>query len=281
MNPEPVGAASRRGCRCCRDGESEKAVGGDPMRGRSRGWGVPVLAMVLALMAGCGVNSTFVYKPGGTAVAGPKLPLKVAVLPFKDGTENFTKRGSEWNPDTLKFNLAKAGIGGQITPLTPELWAKAFADDMSASGAFRAVRFIYSPTEMVDEEFLIEGTLEKAYVAVALDEPNEFALGLRALRRADNRLVWEKEVTRAWNIQRTLYDGCGRVQNQCRVDRHHADINRVMREMFAEARADLVATLASRSGSQAGEGGLPQAGSPAAPASESPEQTIERILKAK
>src|SRR5512140_1947607 len=228
---------------------------------RMHGLFLATLVLVVAA-AGCGGNSMFVYKPSAPSAGGAKLPVKIAVLPFKDGTEDFTKRGSEWNPDTLRFNLAKAGIGGQITALTPELWAKAFADDMAVSGAFRTVRFIYSPSELVDEEFYIEGTLEKAYAAVALVEPNEFALGLRALRRADNRLIWKKEVTRAWNIQRTLYDGCGRVQNQCRVDRHHADMNRVMREMFAEARADLVATLAVLSGSGAGEGDLPIAASP-------------------
>jgi len=206
-----------------------------------------ILLAILALMAGCGVNSTFVYKPSSPSAGGAKLPVKIAVLPFKDGTEDFTKRGSEWNPDTLMFNLAKAGISGQITALTPDLWAKAFADDMAASGAFRAVRFVYSPSEVLDEEFTIEGTVEKAYVVVTSDKTNEFALALRALRKADNRLVWEKKVAREWKIQTTLYDGCGRVQNQCRADRHHADTNRVMREMFAEARADLVATLAALS----------------------------------
>ena len=242
-------------------------------------------------MVGCSVNSTFVYKPGAPVAGSAKLPVKVAVLPFKDGTEDFTKRGSEWNPETLMFNLAKSGIGGQITALTPELWAKAFADDTASSGAFRTARFIYSPSELVDEEFYIEGTVEKAYATVASVEPNRFVIGLRALRRADKKQVWKKEVTRVWNIQKTLYDGCGRVQNQCRVDRYHADTNRVMREMFAEARADLVATLAALSGSPAGEDGLPNAASPgeapqekgasSPPAPESAEQTIERILKAK
>ena len=250
-----------------------------------------IVALALALMAGCGVNSTFVYKPGGPAAGGMKVPVKVAVLPFKDGTEDFTKRGSEWNPDTLRFNLAKAGISGSTTALTADLWAKAFADDMAASDAFREVRFVYSPSEMLDEEFTIEGTVEKAYAAVSSDAANEFALGLRALRRADNRLVWEKEVTRVWKIQGTLYDGCGRVQNQCRADRHHADMNRVMREMFAEARVDLAATLAALSGNRAGEGGLPTAASPgealqdkgtsSPPAPESVEQTIDRLLRAK
>ena len=77
--------------------------------------------------------------------------MNIAVLPFKDGTEDFTKRGSTWNPEYLVYNLAKAGVYGQITALTPEFWAKASADDMAASGAFRAVRFIYSPTESTDE----------------------------------------------------------------------------------------------------------------------------------
>ncbi|MDA8121316.1 MAG: hypothetical protein M0Z38_01970 [Deltaproteobacteria bacterium] len=261
------------------------------MRGRSRGWGGPVVAAAVLLMAGCSVNSTFVYKPGPPEAGTAKLPVKVVVLPFKDGTEDFTKRGSEWNPDTLMFNLAKGGIGGTTTALTPDLWAKAFADDMAASGSFRAVRFVYSPSEFVDEEFTIEGTVEKAYVVVTLLNSNEFALGLRALRMADNRLVWEKEVTRAWKIQPTLYDGCGRVQNQCRADRLHAELNRVMREMFAEARTDLAATLAALSGSGAGESGLPPAastgeapqgkGASSPPAPDSVEETIEKILKAK
>jgi len=54
-----------------------------------------------------------------------------------------------------------------------------------------------------------------------------------------------------------------------------------MQALFAEARADLVATLASISGVGAGEGGLPLTVSPAPPAPESTEQTIERILQGK
>ncbi|MDD5763339.1 MAG: hypothetical protein PHP88_12655 [bacterium] len=249
------------------------------MKGRSRGWGVPVVAAAFLLMAGCSVNSTFVYKPGAPVVGGSKLPMKIAVLPFKDGTEDFTKRGSVFNPENLVYNIAKTGFGGQMTALTPEVWAKAFADDMAASGAFRAVRFMYSPTEMVDEEIYIEGTLEKAYAAAATTSPSEFALRLRALRRADNRLAWEKEVTRVWKTTGSIYGGCG--IGQCAIDRYHAALNEVIQGIFAEARADLVATLAGLSGSRAGEGSLPPAASPSAPASESPEQTIDRILKEK
>jgi hypothetical protein len=65
-------------------------------------------------------------------------------------------------------------------------------------------------------------------------------------------------------------------------------MNGVMQGIFAEARADLFATL---SGSRAGEGDIPVVGGEPArpgtsrpsapPAPESAEQTIERILKAK
>ena len=259
------------------------------MRRRSAGWNVPLAAVVLAMMAGCGGNSTFVYKPGGPAAEGMQVPVKVAVLPFKDGTEDFTKRGSVLAPETLYYNLAKAGIGGQITALTPDLWAKAFADDTAAAGVFRSVRFVYGPSELVDEDLYIEGTLEKATVSGAWVNPSEFALGLRAIRRADKKPVWEKEVSRVWkNTPATLYKGCGGMAIQCMVDRHHADANRVMREIFAEARADLMATIASRSGIRAGGKDPRPAPSAAGEATdsgtakpESVEQTIDKILRGK
>jgi hypothetical protein len=244
------------------------------------------LLAILALTPGCGVNATFVYKPSSPSTGDAKLPVKIAVLPFKDGTEDFTKRGSEWAPDTLMFNLAKAGIGGTITALTPELWAKAFADEMAASGAFRAVRFIYSPSELQDEEFYIEGTLEKAYFAPSSEKPSEYALGLRALRRADNKAAGGgMNVTRERKIPRTLYDECGRVHNQCTVDRFHADTNRVMRDMFAEARESLVRTIGPPPGSGTRQEDFlsppSAAGEAARPAPESTEQTIDRILREK
>ncbi|HQU14221.1 MAG TPA: hypothetical protein PKV70_08215, partial [Thermodesulfobacteriota bacterium] len=178
------------------------------------------------------------------------------------------------------YNLAKAGIVGQITALTPELWAKAFADDMAASGAFRAVRFIYSPSELVDEDFYIEGTLEKAYAAGGWTKPSVYAVRFRAVRRSDNRPAWEKEVTREWMSRKSDFDGCG-TKMQCMADRSHAAMNLIMQGMFAEARGDFMAALGIPSGSRAGEDGLPAAASPTPPAPESLEQTIDRILKAK
>ena len=259
------------------------------MRGRTLCWRVSFAVVALLLVAGCSVNSTFVYKPGGPAAGGAKLPMKVAVLPFKDGTEDFTDRGSVFISGG-QYNVAKAGIAATMTALTPELWAKSFAEDLAASGVFRSVRFIYGPSELVDEDISIEGTLTKAYVGKTFDNFNEFAVSLRALTRSDKRIVWEKEVTRRWKTPGNTYAGCG-MGFQCGVDKFKAEYNKAMQGMFAEARADLVATLAVLSGSQAGGGGLPVVGGEPArpgtsrpsapPAPESTEQTIERILKGK
>ncbi len=247
-----------------------------------------VAAVALVLLAGCvssknlagkASGTTFVYQPNVPVVGGPKLPVKVAVLPFKDGTEDFTKQGSAFDAESLKFNLAKTGIAGIINPLLPELWAKAFADDMAASGAFRAVRFVYSPSELVDEDFYIEGTVKKAYAAGGWTRPSEYVLGLRAVRRADNKPAWEKEVTRELLSRKSDFDGCG-TSMQCMADRSHAAMNLVMQGMFAEARTDFMAALGSPPGNRTGEDAMGE-GAPTPRGPESLEQTIERILKAK
>jgi len=253
------------------------------MKGRSAERRVPFVVMALLLVAGC-TNTKFVYKPGAPAVGAQKLPVKVAVLPFKDGTENFTHRMERFLSLFDTFNLVKSGIPSLITAVTPELWAKSFADDMTGSGGLQATRFLYSLSELTDEEFFIEGTVKKANSNPGSDEPNEFALGLRAMRRGDSRQVWEKEVVRAWKTPKTLRDGCG-FSDQCRVDRYHAGINRSMHEIFAEARADLIVTLAALSGGRSREAGLPSAAGeatrPGTSKQESVEQTIDRILEGK
>jgi len=263
------------------------------MKRDSKGEGAPmnrflIAAVGLALLAGCVSNgnlagkasgTTFAYKPNAHAEGGQKLPVRVAVLPFNDGTENFTKQGSDFDPESLRFNLAKTGIAGIITPVTPELWAKAFADDMSASGAFRAVRFLYSPSELVDEDFYIEGTLEKAYAVGGWTKPSEFFLALRAVRRSDKKAAWEKKVTRELMSRKSDFDGCG-TEIQCMVERSHAAMNLLMQGMFAEAREDFLAALGYPSGDRAVRDVLGD-GISTPRDTESLEQTIDRILKGK
>ena len=158
-----------------------------------------------------------------------------------------------------------------------------FADDLAASGDFQASPFVFSASELKDEDFVIEGAVEKAIFSGTWAKPNEFALFLRALRRTDNRPAWEKRVVRSWKTPPpgTLYDGC-RMGPQCMVDRLHADLNKTMQGMFAEAREELVRTLAPLSGNRGGADVLAPAASPA-PASppESVDETIEDILKGK
>jgi len=219
---------------------------------------VLIAAMVLVLTAGCSVNSTFVYKPGAPVAGGAKLPVKIAVLPFKDGTDDFTDRGSVFSSG--HYNIAKAGISATMTALTPELWAKSFAEELAVSGSFRSARFLYSPSELADEDFFVEGTLTKALIGKTWDDGNEFSVSMKALAKSDKRLVWKKEVTRQWKTPSNLYAGCG-MGIQCSVDKFHAEHNKAMQGIFAEARADLVAALAVLSGSQTGEAGLPAAAS--------------------
>lgn len=240
-----------------------------------------VAGLVLASLVGCASNTTYVYKPSAPAPGVQKLPVKVAVLPFSDATENFTKRGNElFDQEHLMYNLAKAGIGGMFTALTPELWAKAFADDLATSGDFLAVSFVYSVAELKDEDFVIEGAVEKAIFSGTWDKMNEFALRLRAVRRKDNQPVWEKDVTRAWKSTPSPQQ-CGMLSTQCWVDLAHADLNRVMQNMFAEAGGDLAEKLSSLLGSPVGGSVLRSTGPPATPEPNSMEETIEGILHGK
>jgi hypothetical protein len=163
----------------------------------------------------------------------------MAVLVFRDGTEDFTRRRGQWN-------RAKTGTP-RVGPMPPELWAKAFADDLAASGQFRLVRFVYSPSELTGWDVLIEGTLEKAYGGASYGDLNEFAMTLKARRKDGSGTFWQRTIERRWFTPRNIFDGCG-LREQCMAERLQADINSAMRSMFVEARADLAAALAQWSG---------------------------------
>jgi hypothetical protein len=240
-----------------------------------------VVAAALLLVAGCSGSSKFVYKPAVPRSGGNPIPLRLAVLPFVDGTGDYTVRGSALTPENCTYNLAKAGIWGRIDALTPEQWAKAFADELAASGAWRSVRFVYGSAELADEDYLVEGTLKCADSAhLHLKGQNRFALALRARPKAGRSPAWEKEVSKSWVIPSTIFDGCG-MDEQCRADRAHADVNRAMQALFAEAGDDLAVTLSALAGNRAPEGAPTPAG-PSGPAGrESVDATIEGILKAK
>ncbi|PKN11335.1 MAG: hypothetical protein CVU69_13130 [Deltaproteobacteria bacterium HGW-Deltaproteobacteria-4] len=230
----------------------------------SRGWKYLFFAFTIALMAGC-VNTKVVYKPIAPDAGGLKLPVKLAVLPFKDGTEDFTTRGNVYNYTKI-YNLAKTESRyAAVDAMPPNFWAKAFVDDLSVSGNFQSVRFFYSSLELTDEDFLIEGTVVKANFTHVVDRISEFTLSFHARQRANDRLVWEKEVMRAWKFH-------GGVDSQEQIDQ-------VIQDMFAEARADLVQTLSAQSWHRADEDGATSTVSPPQIDSESVDTEIEKILR--
>lgn len=245
------------------------------MRRAARWIGISTIATIFLLAAGCAAERSFVYEPGLPATGGPKLPVKVAVLPFADGTEDFTKRGSALG--ALQINLVKAGIGGTISALPPEFWGKSFADDLAASGSFRSARFVYSPSEVSqDEDYRIDGTVKKAAFAATLQAENDFLVSFKATRMSDNKMLWEKEVGKKWKTPQSLHAACW--TGSCVKENNRADLNRTIAALFTEARSDLVATIESLDGGAAGGAGAKPAGQSAP---DSVEQAIEKILKGK
>jgi len=244
-----------------------------PRRERSRAGGRGLLLTALLLAAGCASTRPFVYQPGTPRAGTPHVAAKVAVLPFQDGTEDFTRLGNVFNADSLVFNIAKSGIGGTIAAVTPPLWARAFADDLSASGRFQAAHFAFDASEVTDEEYVVDGTVRKAYASGGWEKPSEYALELRAVRRKDGRPVWERTVARSPKGDRSAYDGCG-ASLECMNDRVHAELNKILHELFDEAGEDLAKALGGRPAA-----GARDAAKGAEP--ESVERTIQRIMEGK
>lgn len=200
--------------------------------------------LVLALAGGC-TATPFVYHPRTSPAAGPRAPVRVVVLPFANGTEDFVERivyGKE-----RRFNLSRKGFANVIGAVPPELWARAFAQELDASGRFRSAGFAYGREEAGAADVIVEGTLLKAY-----GPPGEWALALRATRTAGGGPVWSREVSRTF----TRFD----------MAEIHERLDETMRELFEEAGADLARTLAG-----------PATDPGPAPASPV-EQTIRRVL---
>jgi hypothetical protein len=225
--------------------------------------------------AGCARTAPFVYKPGGPAAGVTALPARLAVLPFEDTTEPYEMKGSRLNPDGLWFNLSRGGIGGVIEPVTAPLWARSFAQELAASGRFRAVSFRVEAAEVVDEDYVVSGALAQADIAGAPQVPSSFELRLAAARRQDGRRVWERTITRSILGDKKEFEGCGSSLS-CINERSHAFLNRVLAGMFDEAGADLARSIGGRPGAAAGPapGSMPAAGEPV-------DETIRKILEGK
>jgi hypothetical protein len=233
---------------------------------------VLLLALSLSLVAGCSSGLVYQRKPGA-AQEGPALPVKVAVVAFRDGTEEFTSRGNIFSGHV--FNLARTDINGvslntgaafSVSSLPAAQWSKSLAEDMAVSGAFRSVKFMYAPSERTDEDLVVEGALTKAYFTTIGGKPDEFLLHLQVRRMSDNTVVREGDVGRSGVRPTGLTSGCFSYGG-CVIDRIHGYLNGILQGIFADIRRDLVQAVAP-----------PPEIKPDAPGKESPEEVIQRIL---
>jgi len=221
--------------------------------GNKRRFAAAVVVLAATLAAGCSIDTHFVYKPGPPDAGGVKRPARVAVLPFANATEEFSKRGSIFKPEQLTYNVSRTQWGGVMDALPPEFWAKAFAEDLQASGIFRSARFVYSQAELGDEEYVVDGAVERAYIAAYWWNPSDFAVRLRLSARPGGRVVGEQVFSKTWTPG-DLGRECG-ASPSCQVQLFHKKVNEAFRDIFAGARAWLAQAVSPASGEGAGAPG--------------------------
>jgi hypothetical protein len=235
------------------------------------------------VLAACSTGASFVYRPSPAQEAGTRLPLQVAVLPFPDGN-GATAAGGKRPVDPGRLDITKVGLFGMIDPVTPEAFAEAFADELAASGRFRAVRFVHEAGELPDADIRVEVAVEKASIAASGNMSSEIAIRFRALRGAERQPAWEHIVARRWTDPPDLYAECARANLKpelavrCYADRMHERLNEEMRALFSDAGGMLAAALGEHPEGDETGGGEPKPGRPAQ-SPESDDDLVERILK--
>jgi len=234
---------------------------------------VLILVLAASILAGCSSGFKYQRKPDPVPEAR-KLPVKVAVVAFEDGTRDFKSEGSLFGGSV--YNLARTDINGlslntgaafSLSSLPAAGWSRSLAEDMKASGAFRSVKFMYAPYEVTDEEIVVEGALTRAYFTTINDKPDEFFLHLKVRRISDNAVLREGDVGSSAVRPRSLTARC-LTYGGCVIDRLHNYVNGVMQGIFAQVRLDLVRTLEPP----------PAVKKADLPAKDSPEEVIDRIL---
>jgi hypothetical protein len=173
----------------------------------SRGILIGVLAGVIAL-AGCMPH--VVYTPSSVVSEKPVLNLRIAVQPFKDGTEDPRPRKMFMIPaifmkSTDFFNAARP-MGNYAAIVPPELWSKSMAAELRHQGLFTEVQHGQDTGE-APPDILLEGTLKKAEleqrIAMVVIFPvyiagrQDYAFSLRALRAGDRKVLWTGTVERS------------------------------------------------------------------------------------
>ncbi|MFC1679765.1 hypothetical protein ACFL2T_06095 [Elusimicrobiota bacterium] len=197
--------------------------------------GLPILLLLAPLLIGCA--PTFKYTPNPALTDTKVLPLKVAVLAFKDGTEDFTNSLRGAFVPNGKVNFARVGHGNVfLPPVPPPIMAKALADDLRASGALRAVDFLFdrnAPLEGAD--ILIDGVVKDA---TFFAHPGQGGWGIRM----NLEVTAHKLPTKERILSRTL--------RASRIESKHPSrtIPEELKKMFAAFRQELLSALSFEKG---------------------------------
>lgn len=168
------------------------------------------MAALLALLTLGGCVPHVVYKPSSLVSEKPVIPLRVAIQPFKDGTDDPPARKMILIPAIfLKskdyFNFAKP-MGNMPAILPAELWSKSLAAELHHSGYFTEAKF-GQDLETGAPDLLIEGTLLKAEVEnrivmivifpVYVAGSQDYSFSLRVVRAGDRKILWSGKVERS------------------------------------------------------------------------------------
>lgn len=173
--------------------------------------------------------------------------MKVGVLPFKDGTEDYVKKGKSF-PVDLTYNLARTSRADMFPQLEPAIVGKYFADELESSGAFESVEFLLGGEGKEKKDVFVGGTIKIAefYVRapilgskVQLRATFEFEA---SDRRGEN--FWRQTVRRPW-IDWSVLHRQKKSAGEKKVSSY------LLRGMYKEALGGLLSALEDRGGSGA------------------------------
>jgi len=209
-------------------------------------WKPVVILAAGLLLGGCSYDKQFVYKPNAAIAVRPEIPLSVAVFPFEDGTPEWKQKNFMIPIGITVFHMRQnyAKMPYMYTDkepfISPERWARDFARDLAASGAFGSVQYAEGGKdpggELIIKGKVLEALMGTRWVGVEiipfyLSAYYRYSATFQMIRRSDGKVLWERTIRRTHkNLSSTP-----------------TDVTPMLwRSMFGEAVADLVKMLQER-----------------------------------
>ncbi len=223
-----------------------------------------LIAAGVVFLGGCASYKGFIYQPNPAISEKPLIPVQVAVLPFQDGTPEWNQDGSFCNmtkfPMILSLGEAFQDKDKMPPFIPPERWARDFAQELAASGAFSSVRYaeggIDPGADLLVQGKVLRALLHNGILGTSYDYSAEF----RAVRALDGAVLWEKTIARKHGASMS----------------DPVELTKALwQSLFGEARDELVKALEVRRSELFGPKGAPAA--PASGTEESVEDILNRI----